>query len=122
MRGGFGAPSFYMMQKLFFIFAISLVIERALEQISDLIPKKRRKKIIWLLGTIISLLITFIGKIGILNELSVFQERATFIFYLDYFLTGLIISGGCEPVHSLIIALENKKEELKSRIKKFEKD
>uniref|UniRef100_A0A7C4YHG8 Holin n=1 Tax=candidate division WOR-3 bacterium TaxID=2052148 RepID=A0A7C4YHG8_UNCW3 len=106
------------MQKFFLIFAISLVIERALEQISEFIPKKKRKKIMWLLSTFISLLITFIGKIGILGEMGIIRETSNFMLYIDYFLTGLIISSGAEPVHSLIISLESKKEELKKKVNK----
>jgi len=106
------------MQKIFLIFAISLVIERALEQISDFIPKKRRKKTMWILSAIVSLIITFIGKIGILKELGILQGEREIIYFLDYFLTGLIISSGSEPVHSIIIALESKKDEFKKKAQK----
>ncbi len=105
------------MHKIFLIFAISLVIERSLEQISDFIPKKKRKKTIWILSTILSLVITFVGKIGVLKELGILQGEREIIYFLDYFLTGLIISSGSEPVHSLIVALESKKEELKQKAK-----
>ncbi len=109
------------MQKIFLIFALSLVIERALEQISEFIPRKRRKKVMWLLSMVLSLIITFICKIGVLRELGIIQGNGI-VYFLDYFLTGLIISSGSEPVHSLIIALESKKEELKQKVKKIEKN
>ncbi len=107
------------MQKIFLIFAISLIIERALEQISDFIPKKRRKKAMWFFSTIIALIITLVG---ILKEFGLIQGENQIIYFFDYFLTGLIISSGSEPVHSLIISLENKKEELKHKVRKIEKD
>lgn len=110
------------MQKIFLIFTISLIIERALEQISDFIPKKIRKKAMWILSAILSLIITFVGRIGVLKELGILQGEKQIIYFLDYFLTGLIISSGSEPVHSLIISLESKKEELKQKVKKIEKN
>lgn len=106
------------MHKIFLIFAILLVIERSLEQITDdFIPKKKRRKTIWILSTILSLVITFVEKIGILKEPGNLQGKREIFYFLEYFLTGLIISSSSEPVPSLIVALEYKKEELKQKAK-----
>ncbi len=110
------------MNTLFGVFAFSLVIERAVEQIIDFIPKKKRKTVSWALCTFFGLLITFFGKVGLFTSLGFFNEiRSPGLNYVDYFLTGLLIGGGSEPVHSVINGLARKKEEIKMRTKNYEK-
>ena len=110
---------------LFGIIALSVVVERSLEQISDFIPRKRRKRVMWFLCTGDSLIITFFGRIGIFSKLGVFTNLGVWttnnpysvLNIVDYFLTGLLVGGGSEPIHSIINSLEKKKEELKIRVK-----
>jgi len=110
---------------LFGIIALSVVVERSLEQISDFIPRKKRKRVMWFLCTGVSLIITFFGRIGIFSKLGVFTNLGVWttnnpysvLNIVDYFLTGLLVGGGSEPIHSIINSLEKKKEELKIRVK-----
>ena len=111
-----------MVASLFSIIAASLVIERVVEQIAEFIPRKRRKRITWIISTIIALLFTFGAKAGIFQELGLLKEGYPWVPYLDYFLTGLLIGGGTEPVHSVVHGLEKKKEELKYRAERGKKD
>lgn len=110
------------MANLFSIVAASLIIERVVEQISEFIPQKRRKRITWVISTILALLFTFGARAGIFQELGLLKKGYAWVPYLDYFLTGLLIGGGTDPIHSVVYGLEKKKEELKYRAKRAKKD
>jgi len=112
-----------MYGNLFGVIAASLVIERVVEQFSEFVPKKKRRKILFLISTILALLFTFGAQVGIFRNLGIIsQNTGKFGIYLDYLLTGLLIGGGSDPVHSVVYGLEKKKEEIVKRTSKKDND
>ncbi len=108
-----------MYGNLFGIIAASLVIERVVEQFSGFIPKKRRRRWLFFISTILALLFTFGAQVGIFRNLDIISpDTGKFGIYLDYFLTGLLIGGGSDPVHSVVYGLEKKKDEIVHRTSK----
>ncbi len=105
-----------MYGNLFGVVAASLIIERVVEQFSEFIPKKKRKKSLFLVSITLGLLFAFGAQVGIFINLGIISHNTgKFGVYLDYFLTGLLIGGGSDPVHSVVYGLEKKKEEITQR-------
>lgn len=110
-------------QALFGVIAVSFVVERIVEQLSSSFPKPFRKRALWVIGSVLGILISYGIKLGVLNQLGLIPEASgLWVYWLDYILTGLLIGGGTEPIHSLIIGLERKKEDLKARAEKSKRE
>lgn len=98
------------------VLALSLIIERATEKILYLMPVRHRKLYAWLASTILGLLISFVFRFGLMRELGL-TVGSEIAGWLDYFITGILLAAGSEPIHSLVDVLAAKKEELQKRVK-----
>jgi hypothetical protein len=95
---------------------ISFVIERILEIIAPLIPKDKRKSFLWLIGSVFGVLLSWATNLGILSNLGIIDPASKSRVFLDYFLTGILLGGGTEPIHSIIVFLGYKKDEVRGRV------
>lgn len=94
---------------------LSLIIERVTEKILHLVPARSRKVYAWLASTTLGLLITFLFRFGIMNELGLVAS-SEIAGWLDYLVTGILLAAGSEPIHSLVGVLATKKEEIQQRV------
>ncbi len=95
---------------------VAIVIERVLEQVKIILPKKGRRYVLWALGSFIGIVLAIGAKIGFLSLLGVLADGCDgWVRVLDYVLTGLVMGGGSGPVHDVFAALESKKEEIRGR-------
>lgn len=99
------------------LLVVAFGLERFLEGFSDFFPRKSRKQWMWLLGILLGIFLSAALGIGILRELFLLEDRTALSRFADYFITGVVIGGGTEPIHSLLGILGYKKEELKRRIR-----
>lgn len=110
-------------QALFGVVVVSFIVERIVEQLSQFFPKRSRKKALWAIGSALGIIICYGIKIGVLSQMDLVPDPSpTWVHWLDYLLTGLLIGGGTEPIHSLIVGLERKKEEWEARAEKAKRD
>ncbi len=96
--------------------ALSLIVERITEKILFLLPISDKKVSSWIVSTGLGLLISFSFSFGIVRELGL-NTNHHIAQWIDYLITGLLISSGSEPVHSIIEVLAIKKDELKRKVK-----
>lgn len=96
---------------------LSFVIERILEIVAPLISKSRRRPFLWIIGSILGILLAWATNLGILRNLGIIDPSSKAKVILDYFLTGILLGGGTEPIHSIIVFLGYKKDEVRGRVK-----
>jgi len=97
---------------------LSFVIERILEVVAPLIPQEKRRSLLWLIGSVLGILLAWATNLGILQNLGIIESQSGPRVYLDYFLTGILLGGGTEPIHSIIVFLGYKKDEVRGRVKR----
>ncbi len=105
-----------MGKMLVMIFGLSLIIERVTEKVLYLVPVRPRKIYAWVVSTALGLGICFVFRFGIMTELGMVSGVKVAV-WLDYFITGILLASGSEPVHSIVAALASKKDELQKRVK-----
>ncbi len=96
------------------LLALSLIVERITEKILYILPLGKNRIYAWLISIILGLLIAFSFGFGFIGELGL-SGNSRISAIVDYFLTGLLIACGSEPVHSIVDGLAYKKEELKRK-------
>ena len=101
---------------LIVVLGLSLIIERVTEKILYFVPTRTKKIYAWIVSTALGLLISFAFRFGIMKELDL-VTGSEIVSWLDYFVTGILLASGSEPVHSLIEVLAVKKDELQKRVK-----
>lgn len=101
---------------LLIVLGLSLIIERVTEKILNFVPTRPKKIYAWIVSTILGLLISFVFRFGIMKELGL-VAGSEIAAWLDYFVTGILLASGSEPVHSIVQVLAIKKDELQKRIK-----
>jgi len=96
------------------ILLLSFLVERVLEQLKPLFPRRSRSKVLPIVGMALGVLLSFATSVGILTRLGLLAVSGSgWQYAFDRILTGLLIGGGSEPIHSLIVSLQYKKESLK---------
>jgi|UniRef100_A0A7C6AFQ3 hypothetical protein len=98
------------------LFALSLIVERVTEKILYILPNRKNRVFAWLLSTGLGLIIAFSFRFGFLRELGL-GTGSNLSHWVDYFISGLLIACGSEPVHSIVEGLSYKKDELKRKAK-----
>ncbi|MEO0124176.1 MAG: hypothetical protein ABIL69_09285 [candidate division WOR-3 bacterium] len=98
------------------LFALSLIVERVTEKILYVIPNSKNKFFAWILSTALGLIISFSFRFGFIRELGL-ATSSNLSQWVDYFISGLLIACGSEPVHSIVEGLAYKKDELKRKAK-----
>ncbi len=98
------------------VLGLSLIIERATEKMLYVMPARHRKLYAWLISTVLGLLISFVFRFGLMSELGL-TVSSRIAAWLDYFITGILLAAGSEPIHSLVDVLAAKKDELQKRVK-----
>lgn len=101
---------------LIVILGLSLIIERVTEKILYFVPARNKKIYAWIVSTALGLLISFAFRFGVMKELGL-VTGSEIAGWLDYFVTGILLASGSEPVHSVIEVLAIKKDELQKRVK-----
>ncbi len=101
---------------LLVVLGLSLIIERITEKILHFVPARTKKIYAWVVSTALGLLISFAFRFGIMKELGL-VTGSEIASWLDYFVTGILLASGSEPVHSIVEVLATKKEELQKRVK-----
>lgn len=96
---------------------VAFGLERFLEGFSDFFPQAHRKQWMWLISVLLGIFLSAALGIGILQEFFLLEGRTPLSRLADYFITGVVIGGGTEPIHSLLGLLGYKKEELKRKVK-----
>ncbi len=105
-----------MAKVLILVLALALIVERITQKVLFLLPISEKKVWAWIVSTGLGLLISFSFSFGIIRELGLGTGYRV-ACWVDYFITGLLISSGSEPVHSIVEALAMKKNELKKKAK-----
>jgi hypothetical protein len=101
---------------LLIVFGLALIIERVTDKVLHLVPAHPKKIYAWMVSTALGLVICFVFRFGIMRELGMVSGLAI-AAWLDYLITGILLASGSEPVHSIVAALDMKKEEIQKRVK-----
>lgn len=96
---------------------LSLVVERVTEKILYLLPKDRSRIYAWIISSLLGLVISFSFRFGFIKELGL-ETGSHIAQWVDYFISGLLIASGSEPIHSIVDALSFKRDELKRKAKR----
>ncbi len=96
---------------------LSFVIERILELMAPLFSPKKRRSILWIIGSVIGVLLSWAANLGILSQLGIIDPTSKAKLFLDYILTGILLGGGTEPIHSIIVFLGYKKDEVRNKVR-----
>ncbi len=99
---------------IFLLLALSLIVERITEKILYVLPAGKNRVYAWLISTILGLVIAYTFRFGFITELGL-NGNSNFSSLVDYFVSGLLIACGSEPVHSIVDGLAYKREELKRK-------
>lgn len=84
------------------ILALALLVQFIVERIKTPIPEAYRTWAVPVLAMIVSMVVCFCCKVGLFGQFSLSMEP----IWLDYLLTGLILSGGSTLTNELIKALQ----------------
>lgn len=101
---------------LILLLALSLIVERVTEKILYILPKGRNRVYAWVISTILGLVISFSFQFGFISEIGL-ENGSKMSQWVDYFLSGLLIACGSEPIHSIVDGLAYKRDELKRKAK-----
>lgn len=101
---------------LLLVLGLSLIVERVTEKILILLPANKNRAFAWLISTFLGLLISFSFRFGFIQELGL-KLGSNIACWVDYFVSGILLASGSEPVHSIIDALHFKRDELKRKAK-----
>ncbi|MEO0184368.1 MAG: hypothetical protein ABIL22_01105 [candidate division WOR-3 bacterium] len=99
---------------LVLLMALSLIVERVTEKIMFVLPSGRNRVYAWLVSTFLGLIIAFSFKFGFIREIGL-DTGSNIANWVDYFISGLLIACGSEPIHSIVDGLAYKRDELKKK-------
>ncbi|HOK41725.1 MAG TPA: hypothetical protein PLD27_11885 [bacterium] len=95
------------MKEFFSIIILSIIVEKCVGIIKDFRKKKLSPSIIRFCSLVLGIILTIITKLGILRVLNILARQDSIIVeYIDYIITGIIISRGSNVVHDLFSLLE----------------
>jgi len=95
------------MKEIISIVILAIIVEKCVGIIKDFRKQKFSPAVIRTLSLILAILLTGLSKIGILQILKIMsQPVGIFSAYIDYIITGIIISRGSNAVHDLLSLIE----------------
>jgi len=95
------------MKEILSIIILSVIVEKCVGIIKDFKKQKIAPAFLRVLSLVLSILLTVITRIGILQILKIMQGTVNiFGVYIDYIITGIIISRGSNVVHDLLSLIE----------------
>jgi len=95
------------MRELFSIIILSIIVEKCVGIIKDFRKKKISPALIRFISLILSVILTIITRLGILQILEIMPKDGKLIYeYIDYIITGIIISRGSNVAHDLFSLIE----------------
>ena len=105
------------MKDFFSIIILSIIVEKCIGIIKDFRKKKFSSVQLRFFSLILGIILTVITKLGILRVLNILtrQQDTVFVEYIDYIITGIIISRGSNVVHDLFSLIEKVNKNLGSK-------
>lgn len=95
------------MKEILSMIILALIIEKCIGIFKDFKKKKFSPTFIRTMSLILSIILTIITKMGILHIFKIILETVnSFGMYVDYIVTGVIISRVSNVVHDLLSLLE----------------
>lgn len=96
-----------IMREIISVIILSIIVEKCVGIIKDFRKQKISPALIRTLSLILSIILTITAKIGMLQILKILPETVNAIgVYIDYIITGIIISRGSNVVHDLFSIIE----------------